>query len=214
MPHAHWKPLPGWHWHRFVLPITGCALSIHIFLHRLRATAVLLCNRNPPNIALQKKTVTMRASVRQSDTSLSSGWRDDSPQKICTLQHDSLYNAQASRFIFCNFFKSFAYSFEGAFRRAYFNLEDSFVFLPVSVFWRIVSKPHHFGSAVCVRPTFYLFQKFFGKRLLLPLALCPSSSASFRCFRFRSCKSQNFIGRRLLLPLALYPFLLFLLSIL
>ena len=47
------------------------------------------------------------------DTSLSSGWRDDTPQEICALQHNSLYDVRASRFIFCHFFKGFAYSFEG-----------------------------------------------------------------------------------------------------
>ena len=50
---------------------------------------------------------------------------------------------------------------KGPFRRAYFNLEDSFVLLPVSVFERAVSKSHHFGVAVCLRTTFFLFQKFF-----------------------------------------------------
>ena len=35
---------------------------------------------------------------------------------------------------FATFFKSLAYSFEGPSRRAYFNLENSFVFLQISVF--------------------------------------------------------------------------------
>ena len=106
----------------------------------------------------------MWAQIRQSDTSLSSGWRGDAPQEIRALQHNSLHDVQSSRFIFCHFFKGLAYTFDGPSRRAYFNFEDSFVSLPVfSVFQRIISVFHHFGGAVCVRTTFYLFQKLFGR---------------------------------------------------
>ena len=55
-------------------------------------TAVLPSSRYTPKVVLQKKTVAMLANVRQSDTSLSSGWRDDTSQEICALQHNSLYD--------------------------------------------------------------------------------------------------------------------------
>ena len=113
--------------------------------------------------------------IRDRDTSLSSRWRNDALQEICTLQHNSLHNAQASRFILCHFSKGFAYTFECPFRRAYFNLEDSLCIPPnLRIFW--ASCPHLLilGGAVCVRTIFHLFQKFFGKRLLLPLSLYPS----------------------------------------
>ena len=85
-----------------------------------------------------------------------------------------MYNVQASRFIFCHFFKSLAYSFEGPFRRAYFNFENYFC-IPPNL--RLLKQNIHISSIwrvpVYVHTTFYLFQKFFGKRLLLPLALYP-----------------------------------------
>ena len=40
---------------------------------------------------------------------------DDTPQEIRALQHNSLNNVSASRFIFCNIFRGLAYSFEGSF---------------------------------------------------------------------------------------------------
>ena len=123
----------------------------------------------------------MWAQIRQSNTSLSSGWRDDTPQEICALKHDSLYNAQASRFILCHVFKDFTYSFESPFRRTYFNLEDAFVFLPISVCLSLISTSHHFGGAVCVRTTFYLFQKFFGTIGLVSLPASLSRHAP-ECF--------------------------------
>ena len=57
-----------------------------------------------------------------------------------------------------------------------------------------ISTSHHFRGAVCVRTTFYLFQKFFGRRLLLPLALYPFLllflSIPWKFHRFRSCKRE------------------------
>ena len=44
----------------------------------------------------------MRAQIRQSSSSLPSGWRDDAPHVICTLPHDSLYDAQYSGPLFCH----------------------------------------------------------------------------------------------------------------
>ena len=95
---------------------------------------------------------------------------------------------------FCHFFQGLSYSFESPFRRAYFNLEGSFVFLPISVIQRIVSESHQFGGCKSVSALpFHVFQKFFGRRLLLLLALCPFllfflSIPQF--FRFRSCKTE------------------------
>ena len=136
----------------------------------------------------------MRAQIRHRGTSLFSGWRGR--KKFCALQHNSLYNAQAFRFMFYHLFKG-SYSFEGPFRHAYFNLEDSFVFLPTSVFSRVVSKSHHSGSADCIRTTFHLIQKFFGRRLFLPLALYPFLLFFLRflkkLFRFRSFKKYSHI---------------------
>ena len=48
----------------------------------------------PPNVVLQEKAVAMRAQIRQSNTSLSSGWRDDAPQVTCSFQHNSSCDAQ------------------------------------------------------------------------------------------------------------------------
>ena len=72
---------------------------------RAPPAAVLCSGRYPPNVVLQRKPVTMWAQIRQSDISLSSGWREDTPQEICALQHNSLHDAQASHFILCHFSK-------------------------------------------------------------------------------------------------------------
>ena len=148
-------------------------------------------------MVLQRKAVVMWAQTTTDDTSLSSGWRDDTPQEIRALQHTSLNNVHASRFIFCHFFKGLAYSFEDPFRRAYSNFEISFVCLrSLCLLRHIINILTILGSAVCVRTAFYSFQTFFGKRLLLLLALylflllCLSISIPKTFLRFRSCKRE------------------------
>ena len=60
---------------------------------------------------------------------------------------------------------------------------------------RKISEVHHFGGAVCVRTTLYLFLKFFGRRLSLPLGSVflppllsrhPSQTSSLSIFRSTS----------------------------
>ena len=87
-------------------------------------------------------------------TSLSSGWRDDTPPEICALQHNSLYDVYSSSLIFCHFFKGLSYPFKSPFRRTYFNLEDALTFLPFSAFSHKISVFHHLRSANSVRTTF------------------------------------------------------------
>ena len=130
-----------------------------IFFSAVRAppTAVLFfcccCLRLlaiPPNVVLMWKTIAMRNQIRQRDT--------------------YPFSAQCSNVLP---FKGFAYSSKGPLRRAHFIFQSSFVFLPISFFQCTVSKPHHLGSAVCVCTSSNLTQNFFGRRLLLPLALYP-----------------------------------------
>ena len=142
--HALWTPLPDWHCHL-------CTHSPLMFFstNYARPTAVLLPGWNPPRVVFVK-TVAIRAQIRNRNISLSFDWRDDSPQEIFNFQHNSLNYVQSSILIFGLFFKGLSYPFESPLRRACFDLENAFWF----------------------RTTFYLFQIFFGGRLL-PLALYP-----------------------------------------
>ena len=81
------------------------------FLHSLRTTncsassfccCCLLLTSRPTKKLLKRKAIAMWEKILQSDTSLSSAWRDDTPQEICAPQHNSLYDAQSSRLIFCH----------------------------------------------------------------------------------------------------------------
>ena len=121
--------------------------SIIICLHSCAPpAAVLLPSSNPPHVVLQGKTVAIWATIQHRDTSLSSRWRNDAPQEICTLQHNSLYDAQSTRLIFCHLFKGLTYSFESPFRGPYFDLDDAFI----SSSWECNQCPHNTLLVPCV----------------------------------------------------------------
>ena len=91
----------------------------------------------------------MWAQIKQSNNSLSSSWRNDALQIICTFQHNSLYDAQSSRVIFCHFFQRP----HGFLRRPIpwppnFDLEDALIFF--SSFQRKGGLFHHPGSAISI----------------------------------------------------------------
>ena len=130
-------------------------------------------------VVLPKKTVAMWAQIRQSDTSLSSGWRDDTPQEIRALQHKSLCNVQASRFIFCHFFKGLAYSFEGPFRREYFHIEHSFIFLPIAVFEDNIQISSFWVCSLCPH-YFLLVPEILWQETLVTTALYPFAAFLFQ----------------------------------
>ena len=56
---------------------------------------------DPPDIVFQGETVAVRAQIGHCDSSLSSNWRDDTPQVISTSNHDLLHNAQLFCLILC-----------------------------------------------------------------------------------------------------------------
>ena len=81
---------------------------------------------------------------------------------------------------FATFSEGLTYSFEGPFRGSYFDLEDAFIFFPLSTSQRKKAMFHCPGSAISVRTTPYLLQVLFGRKLSLSVALCP-----FLFFLFR-----------------------------
>ena len=134
----------------------------------------------------------MWAQIRQSDTSLSSHWRDDTPQEICALQQNSLFDAQSTRLIFCHFFKGPTYSFEGPFRGPCFDLEDAFIFFPLSTCRR---KINVLSSRECNQCPYYTsLAPSILQRLMLLSALYPILFFFFgilhKRFRCRSFKGK------------------------
>ena len=109
------------------------------------------------------KAVAVLAQIRQSNTSLHSGWRDDPPQVFSTPQHNLVRCSvllphlsplsrwppvffQGPKMLLCS-----SQSPPSAQRRLFHNL----------------------GSAISIFTTLYMFQVFFGRGLTLPLALHP-----------------------------------------
>ena len=66
--------------------------------------------RDPQDAVFQGETVAMRAQERHRDSSLSSNWRDDSPQVVRASDHNFLHNNH----LFC-LLKCFFYSVKGTF---------------------------------------------------------------------------------------------------
>ena len=76
-------------------------------------------------MVLQRKTVAIWAQIRHRGTSLFSGWRDNTPQEICTLQHNSLFNLPASSLA------TFSQA-SHILSNVALNQEDARTFLPIS----------------------------------------------------------------------------------
>ena len=136
----------------------------------------------------------MWAQIRQNDTTSSPRWREDAWQEISVLQQNSLNNAQASRFIFSKasriLSKAHPVAFASTLKVHLYSSQPNLIILV---------------GVVCTRTTFHLIQKFFGKRLLLSLALYTILlfllSILQKLFLFRSCKIE-------VLPQSLYKLVL------
>ena len=63
--------------------------------------------RNPPDVDLKRTAMTIRANVRQGDSSNSVDWCDDPPQEISALPQDVLCNAQVADVLRGNLVASF-----------------------------------------------------------------------------------------------------------
>ena len=98
-------------------------LSI-VFLHTSRTTnCCALFPRDPPDAVFQGETAAVQTQVGHRDSSLSSNWRDDTPQVVRASGHDFLHNVQLSSFVLCHLLKGFFYSVKGPFRGLYFTLK-------------------------------------------------------------------------------------------
>ena len=89
---------------------------------------------NPPNVVVQRETVTMRAQIRHCNASLPHRWRDDASQVICTSYHDFLDGAQLSCLILRHLLESFLYSVKSPFRGFHFISESVFLYFSHSPF--------------------------------------------------------------------------------
>ena len=76
----------------------------------------------------------MRAQARHCDSSLSSNWRDDTPQVVCTSKHDLLHNAHLFCLVLCYLLKGFLNSAKGPFRVFHVSSESVLKFFPVFIF--------------------------------------------------------------------------------
>ena len=83
------------------------------------------------------------------------------------------------------------YSFEGPFRRPYFNLEDAFVFIPISAFLRQKSSVSSFWECSLCPHYFLLVPEILWQETLVAIGLVsllpfllrhPSDFFRFRCF--------------------------------
>ena len=100
---------------------------------RTPPTCMLFLQR-PPYEVFHRETVTMRTQVRHRSASLSSRWRNDASQVICTFNHDFFHGAQLSCLIQCYRLKGFLYSVKISFRGFHFSSENAFIFLPSLLF--------------------------------------------------------------------------------